>query len=133
MKNNELINSLDQLERERGIDRETLLEAIEESLQAAARKAVCASREVSVKIDRKTGAIHCCAKLIIVENVEHPEDEISLRKVQEKYPERNYTAANIGEEIEWEVKSEEFGRIAAQNAKGVINALSILDKVVIVT
>ncbi|MBP5672778.1 MAG: transcription termination factor NusA [Victivallales bacterium] len=120
MKNNELINSLDQLERERGIDRETLLEAIEESLQAAARRAVCASREVSVKIDRKTGVIHCCAKLLIVEKVEHPEDEIALKKVQEKYPERNYTTANLGEEIEWEVKSEEFGRIAAQNAKQII-------------
>ena len=120
MKNNELINSLDQLERERGIDRETLLEAIEESLQTAARKAVCASREVSVKVNRQTGAIQCWAKLLIVDKVEHPEDEIALKKVQEKYPERNYTTANLGEEIEWEVKSEDFGRIAAQNAKQII-------------
>ena len=50
MKKNELMNSLEQLERDRGIDRETLLEAIEESLLTAARKAAVASREVSVKV-----------------------------------------------------------------------------------
>jgi N utilization substance protein A len=120
MKKNELMNSLEQLERDRGIDRETLLEAIEESLLTAARKAVCASREVSVKVNRQTGDIQCWAKLLIVDKVEHPEDEIALKKVQEKYPERNYTTANLGEEIEWEVKSEDFGRIAAQNAKQII-------------
>ncbi|MBR4902041.1 MAG: hypothetical protein IKZ46_13980, partial [Victivallales bacterium] len=120
MKKSELMNSLEQLERDRGIDRETLLEAIEESLLTAARKAAVASREVSVKVNRQTGDIQCWAKLLIVDKVEHPEDEIALKKVQEKYPERNYTTANLGEEIEWEVKSEEFGRIAAQNAKQII-------------
>ena len=120
MKKSELMNSLEQLERDRGIDRETLLEAIEESLLTAARKAAVASREVSVKVNRQTGDIQCWAKLLIVDKVEHPEDEIALKKVQEKYPERNYTTANLGEEIEWEVKSEDFGRIAAQNAKQII-------------
>ena len=117
---NELLSVVDTLEKMRGIDRETLLSVIEESLLGAARKAVRASREVSVKIDRATGEIKCMAKLFIVEKIDCAEEQISLREVQAKYGEAAYTKADLGREIEWEVTPEDFGRIAAQNAKQAI-------------
>lgn len=118
---NELLRSVALLEQEKGIDKETLLCVIEESLLTAARKAVNASREVSVKIDRSTGAIKCWAKLFIVEKVEESESQVALRDVQERFPDAGYSEADYGTEIDWEVTPEDFGRIAAQNAKQVIS------------
>ena len=117
---NELLRNLTDLEKLRNIDRETLFSVIEESLLTAARKAVNASREVSVKIDRSTGEIKCWAKLFIVDKVEKPEEQIALREVQAKFPDGNYTEQNIGQEIDWEVTPKDFGRIAAMNAKQMI-------------
>lgn len=116
----ELIQILTLIEQERGIDRETLFEAIEESLLAAAKKAVSASRDVSVKVDRNTGEIQCWAKLIIADEVENPDSEIALKDVQLRYPNKKYGPDSIGQEVDWEVESKDFGRIAAQNAKQII-------------
>ena len=113
--NNELLINLECLERERGIDRETLLSLIEESLLSAAHKAVRATRDVQVKIDRKTGNIQCFAHLFVVDVVRNPEEEIALKTAMTRYPN-----AQCGDEIEWEVTPENFGRIAAQTAKQVI-------------
>ena len=115
----ELIQILTMIEQERGIDRETLFEAIEESLLAAAKKAVNASRDVSVKIDRNTGEIQCWAKLIIAEKAENPDSEIALKDVQLRHPDKNYYPDSIGQEIDWKVESKDL-RIAAQNAKQII-------------
>ncbi len=112
---NELLDNLECLERERNIDRETLLSLIEESLMSAAHKAVQATRDVQVKIDRKTGKIQCFAHLFVVETVQNPEEEISLKTAQTRNPD-----AQLGDEVEWEVTPENFGRIAAQTAKQVI-------------
>jgi hypothetical protein len=76
--NNDFLVNLESLERERGIDHETLIALVEESLESAARKAVCATRDLHVQIDRKTGAIQCLAKLFVVDIVEHPEEEIAI-------------------------------------------------------
>ena len=113
--NNDFLVNLESLERERGIDHETLIALVEESLESAARKAVCATRDLHVQIDRKTGAIQCLAKLFVVDIVEHPEEEIAISAARVKYPE-----VRCGDEIEWEVTPENFGRIAAQTAKQVI-------------
>ncbi len=113
--NNELIAVLEYLENERGIDRETLLTLIEESLVSAARKAVGPAKDLQVKIDRKTGDIQAIACLKVVESVHDPESEISLRAAQQRFPEITMDA-----EVEWEVTPENFGRIAAQTAKQVI-------------
>ena len=84
--NGDLISSLEYLCRERGIDRETLLSLVEESLLSAARKAASKTRDVTVHIDRKTGAIKCWAKLFVVNVVENPEEEISLEDVRDGCP-----------------------------------------------
>jgi N utilization substance protein A len=113
--NSELIAVLDYLESERGIDRETLLTLVEESLISAARKAVGPANELRVHIDRKTGDIRALAQLEVVETVVQRESEISLEDAQARIPD-----AELGQIVDWEVTPENFGRIAAQTARQVI-------------
>jgi N utilization substance protein A len=113
--NSELIAVLDYLESERGIDRETLLTLVEESLISAARKAVGPANELRVHIDRKTGDIRALAQLEVVETVVQRESEISLEDAQVRIPD-----AELGQTVDWEVTPENFGRIAAQTARQVI-------------
>jgi N utilization substance protein A len=113
--NSDFLVVLEYLEHERGIDREALIQLVEESLTAAATKSVNATRDVRVKIDRITGDIQAWAKLIVVDEIENPHDEILLAEAKKRYDD-----IELGEEIEWEVTPEDFGRIAAQTAKQAI-------------
>ncbi|MFA6930339.1 MAG: transcription termination factor NusA [Lentisphaeria bacterium] len=113
---NDLPAALDYLEHERGIDRGTLIDLISESLRSAARKAVQQTRDLLVKFDEKSVQFKCWAKLFVVESVEDPGEEISLKEAKSKFPD-----VKCGDEIEWEVTPENFGRIAAQTAKQVIS------------
>jgi N utilization substance protein A len=112
--NSEFMVVLEYLEHERGIDRETLIQLVEESLVSAARKAVN-SDDVEVRINRITGDIQCWTKRTVVETVTNPDSEIGLDRAHEQKPE-----AVLGDVIEWEVTPENFGRIAAQTAKQAI-------------
>jgi N utilization substance protein A len=110
--NSEFIAMLDYLEREKGIKRDVLVEAVQNALLSAAKKAVEAGRDLRCEIDPRTGEIRAVAKLIVAERVTNKHDEISLanaRKVK--------SDAQIGEEIDVEVTPKNFGRIAAQTAK----------------
>jgi len=113
--NNELITVLEYLEHERGIDRETLMALVEESLVSAAHKAVRSAQDVSVKIDRVTGDIQAWARLTVVDEVENSELEIALEDAHDRMPE-----VSVGDVVEWEVTPANFGRIAAQTAKQAI-------------
>ncbi|MGI8431790.1 MAG: transcription termination factor NusA, partial [Chthoniobacterales bacterium] len=99
-------------ERERGIKREILIEAVSNALLSASKKSVSASRDLHIAIDPKSGEIKALANLLVVEEVTNPADEISLDKARRIKPE-----AAVGEEIEVEVTPKNFGRIAAQTAK----------------
>lgn len=110
--NADLLAILDFWEREKGISKETLLEAVEEALVSAAKKAVGPARDLRVSIDPKTGDIQAFAKLIVVEEVESKHDEISLTNARKRQKE-----VELGDEIEIEVTPANFGRIASQNAK----------------
>lgn len=110
--NNELLSVLDYLQNERHIDRETLLELVEESLLSAARRAIGPANDLRVRIDPKTGDIKAWAQLKVVERVVDPSSEIAVDKAAINLPD-----AAIGDDIEWEVTPRNFGRIAAQNAK----------------
>src|SRR5256886_685200 len=110
--NAEFIAMLDYLERERGIKREVLLEAVSNALLSASKKSVSASRELRIDINPKTGEIRALAKLLVVDEVTNPADEISLTKARRIDP----NAAVVGE-VEIEVTPKNFGRIAAQTAK----------------
>ena len=110
--NAEFIAMLDYLERERGIKREILIEAVSNALLSASKKSVGASRDLHIDIDPKTGEIRALANLLVAEKVTNPQDEISLDKAR-----KIKADAQVGEAIEVEVTPKNFGRIAAQTAK----------------
>src|SRR5688572_2823228 len=113
--NSEILAGLDFFERDKGIKREVLLEAINNAVLSAARKAVGAARDLRVEIDPKSGEIKAIAKLIVVEKVENKHDEISLSNAQKVKAD-----AQVGEELDVQVTPKDFGRIAAQTAKQAI-------------
>ena len=114
-KNNELLEALNILEQEKNISKETLLEAIENSLITACKNHFGKSENVKVNIDPETCEYHVFQEKKVVEKVEDPVEEISL--VNAKMIDSKYELDDI---VNVEVKSKDFGRIATQNAKNVI-------------
>jgi len=113
--NDELLAVLDYMERERGIDREILLGAVENALLSASKKSVGPAKDLRIEIDRQTCDIRALAKVQVVEKVKAPHDEISLTRARKLKPD-----AQLGEYLEIEVTPKNFGRIAAQTAKQAI-------------
>ena len=113
--NGEIIKILKHLERERGIDHESLIQAIESALLSASKKRFGETAEIKVSIDRKTGAISVISRKKVVKNVSQPELEISLAEALKINPQLK--EGDIGEV---EITPEDFGRIAAQTAKQVM-------------
>jgi transcription termination/antitermination protein NusA len=99
-------------EREKGINRDILVGAVQEALLSAAKKAVGPARELRVAIDPKNGDIRAFAKLIVSEKVISKHDQLSVFDAR-----RLKADAQVGEELEVEVTPVGFGRIAAQYAK----------------
>lgn len=113
--NNELLEALTILEQEKNISKENLLEAIENSLLTACKNHFGKADNIKVNIDPETCEFHVLAEKTVVEKVEDDVTEISLanaRMIDSEY--------NLGDVVNVEVKSKEFGRIATQNAKNVI-------------
>jgi len=113
--NKDLIAIFEYLEREKGIKRELVIHAIEESLQAAARKSVSGASNATVKIHAKTGNIDVFCEKEIVEEVEVGSQEISLEDAQVMDPD-----CEIGQFIDVIVTPKDFGRIAAQKARQIL-------------
>src|SRR3974390_76876 len=99
-------------EREKGINRDVLVGAVQDALLSAAKKAVGPARELRVEIDQKNGDIKAFAKLIVSDRVISQHDQISVFDAR-----RIKADAKVGDEIEKEVTPQGFGRIAAQYAK----------------
>jgi transcription termination/antitermination protein NusA len=115
MNGKELIAVIDQLGREKGIDKTRIIGAVEMALQTAAKKRFGQGENVKVEIDAKTGDISVISLKTIVETVANPKAEISIleaRKVDD--------GAEVGDEIGSLIEMDELGRIAAQTAKQVI-------------
>ncbi len=111
--NGELIALLDYYEKEKGIERETMIKAIEDGIMTAALKRKDEpSRGLKVSVDRKTGLIRATVSLIAADIIKDPNTEISLLRARRHHPN-----VNVGEEITVELDPKEFGRIAAQAAK----------------
>ena len=111
----ELMLALEQIEKEKGISKEVIIDAIEKSLLDACKKDFGKSDNVIVNMDRRTGAIEVFAAKTVVEDVEDPATEISLLKallISPKYA--------IGDTVNIEITPKNFGRIAAQQARSVI-------------
>ncbi len=116
--NKELMEALDILEKEKEISKETLFEAIENSLLTACKNHFGKADNVKVEIDRDTCDFLVYAEKEVVatpEEVEDPVLQISLADAQ-----KISAKASVGDVIHVEIKSKEFGRIATQNAKNVI-------------
>jgi N utilization substance protein A len=99
-------------EREKGINRDVLVGAVQEALLSAAKKAVGPARELRVEIDQKNGDIKAFAKLIVSEKVISQHDQISVFDARRIKPD-----AKVGDELEKEVTPTNFGRVATQFAK----------------
>src|SRR2546422_9442464 len=110
--NSEFLAILEYWEREKGINKDVLVKAVEEALLSAAKKAVGPARELRVAFDQKTGDIRAFAKLVVYDKVASKHDQISLFDAR-----RLKSDAQLGEEVEVEVTPANFGRIASQNAK----------------
>jgi N utilization substance protein A len=115
--NLELIGALKDLEKERGISKDVLIEAIETAIVSAYKRNFNLSSNASVRVDldETTGAINVYSRRKVVDDVTDPKQEISLEEAKAIDP--NYT---IGDIVEEEVTPKDFGRIAAQTAKQVV-------------
>jgi len=113
--NSELQAIVEYMERERGIDRETMLSALETALLSASKKSSGPSNDLRVQIDRKTYQIRAWAKVKVKEQAKNLTEEITLIKARKSEPD-----VQIGDIIEVEVSTLDFGRISAQTAKQAI-------------
>jgi N utilization substance protein A len=111
----ELLQISDAVAREKNIDKEIVLGAMEEAIQKAARSRYGMENEIKAHIDRKTGDIKLYRVLEVVENVENHSTEITVEAAEE-YKE----GAAIGDILADELPAIDFGRVAAQTAKQVI-------------
>lgn len=113
--NKELVLALEELEREKGIKKEYVLESIETALVTAYKRNFDSLENVKVDIDHKTGATHIYAIKEVVEKPTNTTLEISLEEAL-----KINKQLKIGDSVEIEIVPKDFGRIAAQTAKQVI-------------
>lgn len=113
--NADLILALNQIEKEKNISKDIILDALENSLVAACKNHYGTADNIKVNIDRETGAVSVNAEREIVEEVTDPVTQISAEEARIKFPEKE-----VGEIVSIEVTPKNFGRIAAQKAKQVV-------------
>ena len=113
--NKELILALEELEKEKGIKKEYLLEAIETALVTAYKRNFDSLENVRVEMDHQTGATHVYAIKEVMEKANDEDTEISLKEAQKINQD-----LKEGDTVETEIVPRDFGRIAAQTAKQVI-------------
>lgn len=115
--NKDLVAIFEYLEREKGIKRDVVISAIEESLYVAARKSIHGGLiNVSVQVNPKTGDINVTAQKEVVELVTIPEEEISLVEARVLHPD-----CELGQWVDISVIPQDFGRIAAHTAGQIIS------------
>jgi transcription termination/antitermination protein NusA len=115
MNKKDLVAIFEYMEREKGIQRDTVVQAIETGLKAAAKKSLKDEANVSVQINPRTGDIDVFCEKEIVDEVDYPAFEISLEAAQELDPD-----CEVGQYLDVPVTPENFGRIAAQTARQII-------------
>ena len=111
----DLFTLLDEIEKEKGISKDVIIDALNTAFIRAYKKNYGAVSDINVNIDEKTGKISVFARKNVVEEVEDRECEISVEDAREINP--NY---EVGDVVEREVTPSSFGRIAAQTARNVI-------------
>lgn len=113
--NKELILALEELEKEKGIKKDYLLESIETALVTAYKRNFDSLENVKVQMDQKTGATHVYSLKEVVKRAMDKETQINIKEAQKINPD-----FKEGDMVEIEIVPRDFGRIAAQTAKQVI-------------
>lgn len=113
--NRELIHIIEQMSKERGIPKESILGTLESALLSAVRKKYGITPEINISIDSESGDISISALKTIVKKVANPLEEISLKDARKIDPSKG-----VDETIESPIAIDNFGRIAAQTAKQVL-------------
>jgi transcription termination/antitermination protein NusA len=110
-----LKREIDQIAKDKGIDKSTIIGALEEAMRQAARKKYGLEKEIEARFNEETGEIELFEFRHVVETVEDPENHIALAQAREFDPD-----CEIGDEIGVKLDTADFGRILAQTAKQVI-------------
>lgn len=113
--NEDFIDALNEIEKDKGITKDIIFEALESALISSYKKNFGASQNVEVIMDKETGAVNVYALKEVVEEVENEYLEISLEEARDI--DRVY---EIGDVVKIEITPRDFGRIAAQTAKQVV-------------
>jgi N utilization substance protein A len=113
---NPLLQTIEALAKEKGIEAETIITAIEDAVLTASRKYYKTNEELKTRFNQETGQVDLFAIKHIVETVENPATQISLQEAQQLYGDE----AEVDMEIEFPKRTDVLGRIAAQTAKQVI-------------
>ena len=113
-----IIEVLAEIEKEKGISQDILIEAIESAVASAYKKNYGAKNDIEVNMNKDTGAIKVFNKKVVVKKVSNPSNEISIDEL--KLSDKDKDQYKIGDIIFIEITPREFGRIAAQTAKQVI-------------
>ena len=111
----ELLQIADAVAREKQIDREIVLQAMEDAIQRAARSRYGSETEVRAEINRRTGDIRLSRLLLVMEEIENDAIHVLLAEARKKNP-----AAQVGDYIAETLPPFDFGRIAAQSSKQVL-------------
>lgn len=112
---NELIEALDAIEQERGIDKEVLIEAIEVALISVYKKNYDPNPNIKINFDRETGDINVFGSKTVVEEIYDEASEITLDEAK-----KIKADVEIGDSVDYKITPKSFGRIAAQMAKQVV-------------
>jgi len=115
----ELLQVADAVAREKLIDKELVIEALEEAIQKAARSRYGMEHDIRTVIDRNTGDIRLYRVITVTEaeEIENESAQLTLEQAQAQYPDETL---EMGSEVREELPPMDFGRIAAQTAKQVI-------------
>ena len=115
----ELIQAMDELEKEKGISKKYLIDSLQAALEAAYKKNFLTGENSNAKVDinEETGVIHVYSVKTIVKKVEDPLLEISLDEAKQMNKRKKFA---IGDTVDVEIIPKDFGRIAAQTAKQVV-------------
>lgn len=115
MGNNELLAVIESMEKDRGIERESLVQMVEAALLSAAKKTLGNTKGLRIHVDRKTLNIQAFAQFEVIEGKKPSQGQITITEAKKTNPD-----AKVGDLIEVEISAKELGRIAAQTAKQTI-------------
>ncbi|MBS0548878.1 MAG: transcription termination/antitermination protein NusA [Proteobacteria bacterium] len=111
----EMLQVADMVAREKGIEREEVLEAMEQAIQKSGRAKYGLEHDIRAEIDRKTGEIKLLRYMQVADPIENENTQVTVAEAQRRNPE-----AQVGDFLTDELPPIDFGRVAAQTAKQVI-------------